>query len=250
MGLYERYLNGDDGRLVYAEIYALGAAAFKAEYLGDVEAVLKETFKRVAYNLHIIYFELKNVGYVFNTQARYNFEIPLLPPLSNTMALLQDLDNAVKDFGYIPLSLQLFYEYVGSCNLAWDYNTQPNIRWELADPLQINSLNDVLDEVSDEGWKEYLAEIIEDDSSQSPYIQVAADYFHKDNLSGGEGYAIQLTKERAIDSLFLNEAHQTTFINYLRICMENCGFSQITKSHRKTGFQSFYDKVKPQLKAI
>ena len=86
--------------------------------------------------------------------------------------------------------------------------------------------------------------------SEFPSLELAADYLHKDNISGGPPYSIQITKEPQIDSLFLNEAHETTFIDYLRICMENCGFSRTKEFENQTDYQAFCDKVRPQLKKI
>ncbi|MES2277576.1 MAG: hypothetical protein V4592_16245 [Bacteroidota bacterium] len=250
MKFHNRYINGEDGRLVYNDIYRLGQEAFDEKHYADVYSVLVETFNRVAFNLKIILSELKSIGYVLNDESGLNFQKPLLAPLPNTDHLLIKLDNAVSDFGYVPVSLKLFYSIVGSCNLGWNYDKNPNLFWRCADPIQISSLNDVVSEVSDTDWKEYLIEVLEDDISQDPCLELAADYFHKDNVSGGPPYSIQITKNKSIDSLFLNEAHNTTFIDYLRICMENCGFSRITDPQYKNDYQAFFEKVKPQLKSI
>jgi len=250
MTFYNRYINGEDGKSVYSDIYNLGQEAFSDKYFDDIQNVLTETFKRVAFNLEIIFSELKNINYAFKTEFRFNFERPLLSPLLDTDQLLIKLDDAVNDFGHIPLSLKLFYKIVGSCNFAWDYETRPEMFWECADPIQINSLDDVFNYVSDGDWREYLSEILEDDNSELPFLELAADYLHKDNISGGPPYSIQLTKEPSIDSLFLNEPNETTFINYLRICMENCGFSRITNLEHENDYKDFFAKVKPQLKNI
>ncbi|GAA3958499.1 hypothetical protein [Mucilaginibacter dorajii] len=250
MNFYKRYLNGKDCNAVYNDIYSLGADAFNGTYFEDVNNVLIETFNRVAYNLDIIYHELQQTGYVLNTDSQFNFQRPLLKPLPDTDKLLITLDDVVNGFGYVPYSLKLFYKIVGSCNFGWDYEANPNILWQLSDPLQINSLNDLLDEVTNEDWKEYMNDILADGYEEFAYLDLAADYLHKDNISGGPAYAIQLTTEPAIDNLFLNEPNQTTFINYLRIAMDNCGFPGIKQSATQPGFHEYFDKVGPQLKKI
>lgn len=250
MNFHDRYINGEDGRIIYNEIYNLGQQAFTANYFVDIHNVLTETFNRVAYNLDIILIELKNINYAFKTEFKYNFEIPILKPLPNADELFLQLENGVKDLGQIPYSLKLFYKIVGSCNFGWDYNKRPEIVWECADPIQICSLEDLLPEVLCGDWKEYMNELIEDDESQFPCLELSADYLHKDNISGGLPYAIQLTKEACIDSLLMNEPNNTTFINYLRICMENCGFSRITKLKYDNDYQNFTKRVRPQLKMI
>lgn len=243
MTFYDRYINGEDSRLVYADIYALGPDAFGYPHADDINKVLIETFNRLAYNLNIIYTELKQGDYVF-------YDHPVTPPSVDTDALLAQLEEVVADFGHLPLSLKLFYRTVGACNLSWDYDADPQLRWDCADPLQIDALRDVVDYVADNDWREYMQEIMDDDYSALPRIELAPDYLHKDNISGGEPYSIALTPEPAVDSLFLNEAHETTFIDYLRICMENCGFSNIADPQYQNSYQAFFDKVKPQLKAL
>ena len=250
MNFYNRYIRGEDGRSIYDDIDDLGPEAFTDKHFDDVQKVMVETFNRVAFNLGVIYSELKNINYAFKTEFQTNSDKPLLAPLPNTDELLYKLDSETKDFGQIPYSLMLFYKIVGSCNFGWDYEKRPDLIWQYADPIQIISLDDLVAYVSDDDWKEYLNEILEDDDSQYPCIELAADYYHKDNVSGGAPYSIHLTEEQCIDSLFLNEPNETTFINYLRICMENCGFSKITEPENKNDYKAFFEKVKPQLKKI
>jgi hypothetical protein len=60
----------------------------------------------------------------------------------------------------------------------------------------------------------------------------------------GQAYSLQLTPKPSIDGQFLYEEHDTTFINYLRICFDNCGFSRITNPEYDNDYQSLFDKVK------
>jgi hypothetical protein len=250
MNFYDRYVNREDGRTIYNEIDKLGSKAFESENFAEIQQVLTETFQRVTYNLDIIYSELRKINYAFKTEYKFNFEKPLLRPLPGTDELLIALDNELMEFGHVPYSLKMFYKIVGGCNFVWDYEKTPEMYWECADPIQIGSLDDVVSEVSTGDWKEYLREGLLEGDYEFPHIQLAADYLHKDNISGGPPYSIQLTKEPCIDSLFLNEPNETTFINYLRICMENCGFSRIAKPEYKNDYQNFFEKVRSHLKMI
>jgi hypothetical protein len=250
MSFYQRYLLGGNERSVYNKIYALGAACFNEEHYQDVQLVLTETFNRVAYNLDVIYSELQNIGYAFNVSPSYSSEQPLGKPLANVNMLLGELNSAIKPFGHIPESLKLFYKIVGACNFGWDYNHRPALLWNGSDPIQIESLDDVVDSVVNGDWAAYLDELLEDDRSAVPHLELAADALHKDNISGGPPYAIQLTKAPSVDSLFLNEPHHTTFINYLRICFENCGFPGVSNPVYKNDYHHFFAKVKPLLKTI
>lgn len=247
MGFYDRYLNGETEK-VYEEIYKLGDDAFLKENFDDIEKVLIETFERVTYNLEIIFKELININYLFKTKFNYNFERPLVKPLPNTEKLLHQLDKSVKRFGFVPLSLKMFYRIVGACNFAWDYETNEDFIWRYADPIQIASLDDLVAEVADKNNLEDLKECYEEDGFVS--IALSADYLHKDNISGGPAYSLQLTPKQSIDGQFLNEEHETTFINYLRICFDNCGFPRIKIENKQSDYEAFFDKVKPKLKSI
>lgn len=247
MTFYERYLNGET-KEVYNDIYELGSDAFLPSNSVEIEKVLTETFERVAYNLGIIYKELVNINYLFKTDFQFNFERPLLNPLPNTDSLLEKLEESVKPFGFVPLSLKMFYKIVGACNFGWDYDTNEDFIWEYADPIQIISLDDLISIVTDEYAFETFQEYYEDDGFVS--LELSADYFHKDNISGGQGYALQVTSKPSVDGKFLYEEHNTTFINYLRICFENCGFSRITNPENNNQYQTFFEIVKPQLKQI
>ncbi len=249
MTFYERYIRGQT-KEVYQDIYTLGQDAFLPEYSQDIEKVLSETFYRVAYNLDLIYKELKEINYLFKTYPIFNFEKPLHKPLHDTEILLQQLDNAVKPFGYVPLSMKFFYKIVGGVNFVWDYETNQNFMWQMADPIQIASLDSVVEIVTEELWKEDIKQYIDDENFGNAFLDLAADDLHKDNISGGQSYAIQITKEPSIDSNFINEPNNTTFINYLRICFEYCGFPSITRPDMSNDYQAFFDKVKPQLKLI
>ncbi|WP_343615111.1 hypothetical protein [Flavobacterium sp.] len=247
MTFYQRYLNGET-KQVYDEIYKLGQDAFLPNNIIDIEKVLTETFERVAYNLDIIYKELVNINYLFKTDFQYNFDRPLIKPLQNTDLMLLEIDKSVSPFGFVPLSLKMFYRIVGACNFGWDYETNEDFIWHFSDPIQIISLDDLTSMVTDKYSQETFEEYYELDGFV--HLDLSADYLHKDNISGGPPYALQITNHPSIDSQFLNEEHNTSFINYLRICFDNCGFSRITNPKYKNDYQAFFEKVKPRLKEI
>lgn len=247
MTLYDRYISGQTEQ-VYQDILALGQTAFSQPYLSDIDRVLTETFQRVSYNLDIIYDELKSINYLFKTDFKHNFERPLHKPLPDTGILLNKLDKAVKSFGFVPLSLKYFYKIVGSVNFVWDYETSDDFMWELADPIQVASLDAVVETVTGEYWSEEMQEFANDEDIS--YLELAADDLHKDNISGDGPYSLEITKQQSVDGLFLNEPNNTTFINYLRICFDNCGFPGVARPDLNNDYQAFFDKVKPQLKLI
>lgn len=247
MTFLERYQNGERME-VYQEIERLGSKAFEKNIFKEVEAILIETFQRVRLNLEVIYETLKEQQYSFRTRYQSNSERPLSKPLKNCKKRLAELDQEVAPFGHVPFSLKLFFKIVGSCDLSWDYDTNPEILWEYADPLQIFALDDILEFIRVEDWKERMQEEITE--GDCPSLEISADYYHKDNVSGGPAYAIELTKHPSIDSRVLYEEHETTFINYLRLSFEKGGFLRMDKTPFQKEFAAYFEKVKPKLLKI
>jgi len=240
MTLLEKYKNGEM-KEVYAEIQKMGQDAFMPENFPEVEAVLIETFERVAYNLEVIYSELKNINYVF-------YDRPYHKPLPNTDKLLKKLDKAVKDFGFVPLSLKYFYKIVGGVDFAWNYNKEKIVPWELADPIQISSLDELVSYVTDEDWKEDILDYIDDEEDYGyAFLELSADELHKDNISGGSPYSLKIEEEPTVDSDFVDEPHNTTFIDYLRICFDYCGFPGNPDNE---DYRELAAKIRPKLKQI
>lgn len=246
MKLYQRYLNGEN-KAVYNEILELGQTAFLPENRLEIEAILNETLTRVAHNLEVIYQELKSLGYLFRTKPIYR-EKPLEKPLPNVDVLLKQLDKIAEPYGYVPLSIKKFYQIVGACDFVWDYRINEKRFWDCADPIEIIGLDAIIPYITDGEWEEMMEEVLEE--NEKPYLELAADYLHKDNISGGMPYSIAITKNPSIDGLFLFEPHNTTFIDYLRICFENCGFSLISEAEIDSDYKSFFSRVKPQMLKI
>jgi hypothetical protein len=231
MTLYNRYINGET-ETVYDNIFELGENAFLEINFVDIEKVLTETFKRVAYNLDIIYKELLNRNYSFVRNIKHDWQQPLLDPDPNTEKLLAEIKYKTKDCGHLPLSLEYFYRIVGSCNFCWDWGTNPDIPWEGADPIEIPPLKDILEMV----YNDY----------DNEDILIAGDYLQKDNVSGS-CYNIELTKKPSVDSLFIG--WDVPFIEYLRVTFEQCGFSRANECNYAT-LNSFCKSVRPKLQKI
>jgi hypothetical protein len=250
MTFLERYKNGETIE-VYQEIQDLGQKAFEKPYFKDVNGVLNETFERVNYNLEIIYQYLVGIGYKFRTDAKYTSYQPIAKPLENCEKLLEKLDKMVKPFGHVPLSFKTFYRIVGSCNFTWDYETDEYLLWGYSDAIEIFALDDLIDVHIDMDWRDETKEMIEEEGKDSRIcLDFAADFYHKDNVSGGGAYTIEITKKPSIDSSVHLDNIETTFINYLRMTFENCGFLRITYPEHENDYAAFFEKVKPQLKKI
>ena len=121
--------------------------------------------------------------------------------------------------------------------------------WQMADPIEVSSLDDLV-KFTDQNWKTYIQESIDEESIENGFLELAADSLHKDNVSGGLPYSIEIPKQPSVDAHFINEPHGTTFINYLRICFEHCGFPGMAQQKDNEIYNAFCNKVKPQLKKI
>lgn len=87
------------------------------------------------------------------------------------------------------------------------------------DPLEVTSLKDGL-----RRYKRIMDEGVSEGKRWPLYrLLFSGDYLHKFNISGGGGYEIGLPGAAA-DGLVRGEWHNTTFINYLRICFRWGGF--------------------------
>jgi hypothetical protein len=123
--------------------------------------------------------------------------------------------------------------------------------WEYADPIQIEALDDLFGYPLHDEWVDEMKDILaEGEDTDCAYIEFSADYYHKDNVSGGMCYAIEITKKRSIDSTVLFEEHETSFIDYLRLTFESCGFIRIKNPEYGNDFSPFFEKVKHKLKEI
>jgi len=238
MNLLERYRRGETLE-IYREIERMGSAALEGENFYMTQAVLAETMSRVAYNLDVIYAALLEINYCYKKSPRFDFDRPILKPRWGVKLRVRRLEKAVSKFGHVPLSLKMFFRIVGACNFTWDYETKEEIPWEGADPLEIIPIADLLQEVKD---------LEPDENDEEVGLPVAGDYLHKDNISGGPMYRVELTATPQIDSKFLYEEHDTTFLNYLRLAINNCGFSRASAVSHLPDFIAYIESVRPRLK--
>jgi hypothetical protein len=120
----------------------------------------------------------------------------------------------------LPLSLRTFYLEVGGVNFLGLHPAWPEyLNQEMLDPLYIHPLTaDVL-----ESFLSDHASYNPEDWAGTPFeLDLAPDCYHKYNTSGGAPYTMAVP-DPCIDGLFLNEAHHTTFVDYLRICFYSAG---------------------------
>ena len=212
-----RYIDGEYDR-VWAELVALGPAVREEPLASDAYAVARETMRRAGGNVDRIIRRLRDIGYRFE-HAPVSEWVPNLavhvPPAPDAGERIAHLEATA---GMLPLSLRAWYEEVGSVSLMgrhpdWDPHAYP-------DPLVVEGL---------EGW-EFEYECWQDAQEQDPEypypfpLPIAPDALHKQNVSGGEPYGIDLPCAGADASLLFLWQEETTFVEYLRICFQWGGF--------------------------
>lgn len=220
MTFLDRYLAGEHEQ-VWAELRALGADVRREPVRSDARAVAGETMRRVRRNCERIVAKLEASGAVFGVYPDGSVPSyapgPLTPPSAATRTDAAALDERI---GPLPLSLEAFWNEVGSVNFVGMYRSAP----DLLDPLVIDPPDGTLEELDnweeDGGWGNQG----EDDPGAPPRFEggLAPDYLHKDNISGGLPYAVALP-EPAADFELLNERHGMEFIPYLRLAILRWG---------------------------
>ena len=129
------------------------------------------------------------------------------PPDEDILRRITDMEQRV---GPLPLSLCAWYELVGTVDFCVDAE-DPGNYVEYSDPLVI-------------GPAAYALEYDEENWYREQYtVDLAPDFYHKDDVSGGAPYCIYLPDAGA-DAFFDAEPHHTTFIDYLRIAFAHEGF--------------------------
>lgn len=230
-----RYQAGEHVQ-VWAELQALGEQVREEPLYSDALAVARETMRRVRYNIELLIPRLTELGYQFGSPGMETDGLveslpPVFsPPAANVDDLIATLERQA---GPLPLALKAFYQVVGGVNLE---GRDPDWLYDGGmyglDPLEVYPL--------DEDLVEWCLDPDALGEDEEPYrIALAPDYYHKYGISGGAPYEIAIPN-LAIDAPLLNEWHETTFVNYLRICFECGGMSGLDACSRRPGKELAY----------
>lgn len=215
MGYLERYLAGEHEQ-VWNELQALGPTVREQTNYSEAWEVALETMRRVRRNCERLISKLGGMGYVFGTypdgSRGYYSEGPLVLPSAATRADSAELE---KRAGHIPLSLAAFWQEVGSVDFVGMTSSWPRG----LDPLVVYPPAGAIYDL--DNW-ESLLEDGEVDESEQFEAGLAPDELHKDNISGGDAYAVALPNPAA-DFVLLNERHDLLFVSYLRLAILQWG---------------------------
>jgi hypothetical protein len=183
---------------------AAGDSLRSAPLWEEAVAVAEETMNRARSNVERLLENLPELGYEL-----WEPERAFVPPPAEVSRRLDKLETTV---GVLPLSLRTWFEHVGSVNLMGEH---PKWGYKYLDPLVVEFEPDYLP-AEFEDWQA-------DRDSETFQVEVAPDYLHKADVSGGGPYGLEVPNE-AVDGLFREEFHETTFVDYLRIAFRWAGF--------------------------
>jgi hypothetical protein len=187
---------------VWTELTALGARLRDTPAWPDAVATAIETMHRVSANIERLIELLPRHGFRFDEP-----DVVHVPPPHDIRARLDHVEATI---GPLPLALRCWYEIVGQVNLT---GSHPDWDFLFTDALVVEAPIEYL-LLEYETWAADRCT----EWDRGPFaIDLAPDALHKADVSGGPPYAIALP-DAGVDGLVLWEPHQTTFVNYLRIC--------------------------------
>ena len=206
MDYAQRYVNGEYEQ-VWKELLALGADVRKEPQYSLARRVADETMRRVRANCEQLVDRLQTLGYTFGVyqdgSPGYYSPGPLVPPDAASRADMATLEDGM---GPLPLSLMAFWEQVGSVDFVGMHPEWVKGR----DPLVVNPPEAAIAELDEAD--EMMDALGHFEASLAP------DDLHKDNISGGSPYSVQLP-DPAADFIILNERHNLHFVPYLRFAI-------------------------------
>jgi hypothetical protein len=180
-----------------------------------------EMMEKVRCNLEVLHASLASLGYRFSKP-----ESALLSPGPEVEAQLRFLEENI---GRVPLALAAFYRVVGCVDF-----TGGHPEWEgceYPDPIVVDPVEYAVSEA-----KEFLElespEGYWDSDSGIFRVPIAPDYYHKEDVSGGMWYGVEIPNGKD-DPDLLEEWHHTTFVGYLRLCFEWGGFPGLERAEAK-----------------
>lgn len=243
----ERYQAGDRSA-VWSDLHRLDLRRQTTQdVFEDAAACVRLAMRRVRANVEWIVRSLPELGYTFAAPDEAH-----RPPTPEDLATLEALE---REFGPLPLTLRIFYEEVGSVDLAQHHEqlvgnadseydaSSPLRRLGEHDPLYVATVSEFADQARDA--LAGLARLFTDPPGNvRPLCWISPDECDKAYYSGGDGYSVHLP-EPAIDFPLVGSWSEGTdpvlenenqyprregygpgefFIDHLRACFRNGGF--------------------------
>ncbi|CAL78659.1 hypothetical protein BRADO4957 [Bradyrhizobium sp. ORS 278] len=232
--LLKRYLAGEFDQ-VWREIRAY--PLIEGEFRDEVMEVADATMRRVAQNADLIASRLEAVGWQALSSEYQGLRTPPATGDEAIFARIVEISGAP-----IPPTLLAFWRVVGGINWVWDYNSKdhpPDLGFSLPseehDALCVDAPS-VITYLFDE-WIYQKASICPN-AEHHLRIDLAPDYLHKANISGGSPYCIRVPFFGA-DPLFSDERHGLPFLDYLRLAFRWAGFPGLDRHAARRDVQDF-----------
>jgi hypothetical protein len=201
-----RYEAGESDA-VWREMTALGGEVRHPAHLGEATAVAAATMDRAKTNVERLIGTLPTIGWRFAfplTSGPGEFGV-WNPPRPDVQQVIERLETGLR--GPLPLSLAAWWRIVGSVTFMRDGDQGGP---EYPDPLVVSPIEHIEAELEEWSGDEIF-------QATKPIFAgpIAPDAFHKENVSGGAPYEIELPNASA-DALVLNREPSVTFVSYLR----------------------------------
>jgi len=212
------------------------------EFREEVLEVAEAAMRRVAQNADLISERLRALGWQA-LLAKYH-DLRTLPKATDKTVFtrIEEISEAP-----IPLTLLAFWRIVGGINWVWDYDAsvpQPDLGFDLPteeyDALCIDAASSVA-YLFDE-WIDQKQQA----DSDSLRIDLAPDYLHKANISGGTPYCIEVPFVGA-DPVFAYERHELPFLDYLRLAFRWAGFPGLDRHANRSDVLNFVVRFRKEL---
>ena len=232
MTFAERYEAGEFED-VWSELIALGSVVRQTPHFADAQSVASATMLRAKTNVERLTQLLPTIGWHFaypQTGPPTNFAV-WIRPSPETPNMLAQLEREVG--GPIPVSLSTFWSAVGSVCLIRKPTDEGVVQYP--DPLVVAPLQHAFIELDE--WRENESFR---DLKPTFAVPIAPDAYHKEDVSGGAPYEMELPNPVA-DGPVLNLDPSMMFVAYLRHAFKWAGLP---------GYANLYDKPPPNIAAI
>jgi hypothetical protein len=230
--LLKRYCAGEFDQ-VWREIRS--HVSIEGESRDEVMEIADATMRRVAQNADLITERLQTVGWQALSSEYHELRTPPKPSDEAVFSRITEISGAP-----IPTTLLAFWRVVGGINWVWDYNSEdwpPDLGFELPpeehDALCVDApSNYLVDDLLEQKEEEGLG------LDHQLRLDLAPDYLHKANISGGSPYCIKVPFLGA-DPLFSDERHGLPFLEYLRLAFRWAGFPGLDRHSARSDVQGF-----------
>lgn len=205
----------------------------------EVLEVANATMQRVAFNADLIADRLRERGWHACMAEFRDLRTQPTEDDQKIFAKIEAMSGAP-----IPPTLLAFWTVVGGINWTWDYRIKrapPHLGTLLPmdemDPLCVEPPSVMPHLLPEWGGGDREREVVLNPDESFP-IDLAPDYLHKANVSGGPPYAV-LVPFAGADPILTNEKHELPFVEYLRLAFKWAGFPGLEDYANRADVQLF-----------